>query len=50
MDLSSKLKQGLLTVKQRKATKRNVNNILRIRSTIMRNLKKKDRRRKHVEI
>ena len=53
MNLGSKLKQGLLNLlnneKQLFSTLRNVNNISRIRSTIKRNLKKKDRKRKHVK-
>ena len=53
MNLASKFKQGWLNLlnneKQLFTTTRNVNNISRIRSTIKRNLKKKDRRIKHVE-
>ena len=53
MNLGSKLKQGWLNLlnneKQLFSTARNVNNISRIRSTIKRNLKKKDRKRKHVK-
>ena len=53
MNLGSKLKQGWLNLlsneKQLFSTTRNVNNISRVRSTIKRNLKRKDRKRKHVE-
>ena len=52
MNLSSKLKQGelnRLNEKQRFSTTRNANIISRIRSTIKRIVKQKDRRRKHVE-
>ena len=53
MNLGSKLKQGWLNLldneKQLFSTTRNVNNVSRVRSTIKRNLKKKDRRRKHIE-
>ena len=53
MNLGSKLKQGWLNLlddeKQLLSTTRNVNNIARIRSTVKRNLKKKDRRRIHVD-
>ena len=53
MNLGSKLKQGWLNLlnngKQLFSTTRSVNNISRIRSTTKHNLKKKDRKRKHVE-
>ena len=53
MNLGSKLKQGWLNLldneKQLLSTTRNMNNIVRIRSTVKRNLKKKDRRRIHVD-
>ena len=53
MNLGLKLKQGWLNLlsneKQLFSTTRNVNNISRVRSTIKRNLKRKDRKRKHVE-
>ena len=52
MNLGSKLKQGWLNLdneKQLLSTTRNVNNVARIRATIRRNLKRKDRRKKHIE-
>ena len=53
MNLGSKLKHGWLNLldneKQLLSTTRNVNNVARIRVTIRRNLKRKDRRQKHVE-
>ena len=53
VNLGSKLKQGWLDLfdneKQLLSTTRNVNNVARIRATIRRNLKRKDRRKKHVE-
>ena len=53
MNLVSRFKQGWLNLlnneKQLFSTTRDVNNILQIRYTTKLNLKKKDRRRKHVE-
>ena len=53
MNLGSKLKQGWLYLLNKKkqlfSNTRNVNNISRIRFTIKRNLKTKDRQRKHVD-
>ena len=53
MNLGSKFKQGWLNLlnneNQLFSTTRDVNNILRIKYTIKLNLKKKDRRREHVE-
>ena len=52
MNLDSKLEQGwlnLLNNEKQLLSTRNVNNISRIRFTIKRNLKKKDRQMKHAE-